>query len=164
MHQGQGKCTFPPGAFNCISYKVLGMQQQLKARVISIGTDKRSLHRNSAAFRLGGSLRCIHLEGFLHHLLLLLRFRLNFYFCGSKANRLTLVFSGSCFPCCAGSVGENEACNWLSGYFAKLVKMYQGRCFLLWPGGFGDRSPAKSRYYCFLSSSFCIMTKEKVFW
>ncbi len=57
MHQGQGKCsTFPPGAFNCICYKVLGVkqqQQQLKARVISIGTDKRSLNRNSAAFKAG---------------------------------------------------------------------------------------------------------------
>ena len=48
---GAGQMHFPSGAFNCISYKVLGMKrQQLKARVVSIGTDKRSLHQNSAVY------------------------------------------------------------------------------------------------------------------
>lgn len=164
MHQGQGKCTFPPGAFNCISYKVLGMQQQLKARVISIGTDKRSLHRNSAAFRLGGSLRCIHLEGFLHHLLLLLRFRLNFFFVGRKRIAWLWYFLVRVFPVVLVQWEKMKPVIGLVAISLNWWKCIKGVAFCFDLAGLGIAVQQKAVTIVSFTSSFCIMTKEKVFW
>jgi hypothetical protein len=151
MHQGQGKMQhLPPGRvqLHLCYIKVLGVKQQqpqpqLKARVVY-----KHRHRQTKSaptkiqprLRLAGSLRCIHLEGFLHHLLpssyiSVFLIKLFFVFLFSRVKSESLDFGIFWFGfsrLCRFSAREKmkPAYNWLCGHFAKLMKMYiKGVCF-----------------------------------